>query len=652
VCGKPSSRSSLTLCSAAFQISSAAQNGTHTAQRSTAEWLAQRLRRFGMEASVQEFAVPVRFAEYEQRAQTILADPLDALKRVRVDDVVQRGTAYNVRCVLHAPKGDGTESLAISAEYGLRGLPADVADVHAQDVSPAALAATLMRFFSQQAWLAKDIVLLLYDAEHPAAASAGAVRSLFVGHTEADASGAQLQGALHIDTEALASGFDSIEVLLPAGGGMMPNLDLHNVVARVALRLAEVGDLSVGHQHDVVGALLTDAQVAQLREATGEPSAELRQLLSTMADQALSLPTGRHSEFVQNNVVALTLRATLIPGQQRNRLGRVGRRSLLDFATVIESSMRSLNNILEPLHQSFWFYLLLGPFQYVAIGDYMVSLAPIAGVPLLLLMRDTLEMALANSHSPASRRRQSKALELAVLAYVPAVLAVVVCFLSMQFGLRAPTAVLATVGALVGAFAAVVPLARAALARQTPAPSVDKEDEPDDMVDGGVLDGRAFKVFASVPPLAFVGCFSLVNFSFALCCAIVIALLYLLTPWCAYEVVKDPAATVTAADPQERAALRAAYQTRAVARRVPQLLTVLLLSPVTLVVLACEYVFGMDALSLLSLALLQLYLFKSLWFAFLVFVLAPYCVALLWLVWWQPSHAVDLSAAKHRVMLQ
>lgn len=618
-------------------------------QRATAAWLVQRLRRYGLDAAVDEFEVPARTAEYEQRATTILADPLDAVSRVRLADVVERGVVANVRCVLRAPKGDGTESLALSADFGPAGLPPTAAQLHAQDVSAAALAVTMLRFLSHQSWLAKDVVLLLFDAQHPVAAPAGGVRSLFVGHTEADASGAQLQGALHLDLGALSSGFDRLEVRVPAAGGAMPNLDLLNVVARVAGRLADAGDLVIGHDHDVVGALLTDDQVDQLQLATGEPSHLLRQLLSTMADQALSLPTGRHSEFVQNNVAAVTMRTVIFPGQQRDRAGRVGRRSLLEYATMVESALRSLNNILEPLHQSFWFYLLLSPYQYVAIGDYMISLAPIAAVPLLLLMRDTLAMAAANAHSPASRRRQAKALELAVLIYVPVVVALVVCFAGMTAELRAPTTVLATLAALAGAYGIVLPMARAALAHQTAAPSLDKDDEPDDFADGGALDGRAFKVFASVPPLVFVGCFSLINFSFAVCCALAITSLYLLTPWCSYEPVKQEANAVSEAD--ARAALRAAYATRGVARRVPVLAIVALLSPVSLVALAGEYVFHADPLSLLSLALLQLHLFQSLWFAFLVFIHAPYVVALLCLVWWQPSHAVKLSQA-HRISFQ
>lgn len=45
--------------------------------------------------------------------------------------------------------------------------------------------------------------------------------------------------------------------------------------------------------------------------------------------------------------------------------------SIDSFKSLVESTFRSLNNLLEHFHQSFFFYLLLKPNRYVSIGDYM-----------------------------------------------------------------------------------------------------------------------------------------------------------------------------------------------------------------------------------------------------------------------------------------
>lgn len=41
---------------------------------------------------------------------------------------------------------------------------------------------------------------------------------------------------------------------------------------------------------------------------------------------------------------------------------------------IVESIVRSLNNLLERFHQSFFFYLLLSTDKYVSIGVYLISL--------------------------------------------------------------------------------------------------------------------------------------------------------------------------------------------------------------------------------------------------------------------------------------
>ena len=47
--------------------------------------------------------------------------------------------------------------------------------------------------------------------------------------------------------------------------------------------------------------------------------------------------------------------------------------SLERIGNLIESTMRSLNNILEHLHQSFFFYLLPGRARYISIAYYTPS---------------------------------------------------------------------------------------------------------------------------------------------------------------------------------------------------------------------------------------------------------------------------------------
>src|SRR5262245_14872708 len=53
------------------------------------------------------------------------------------------------------------------------------------------------------------------------------------------------------------------------------------------------------------------------------------------------------------------------------------------FGRIIEGSTRSLNNILERLHQSFFFYYLPAPYRYISIGDYMPGVGCLIGAILV-----------------------------------------------------------------------------------------------------------------------------------------------------------------------------------------------------------------------------------------------------------------------------
>lgn len=51
-----------------------------------------------------------------------------------------------------------------------------------------------------------------------------------------------------------------------------------------------------------------------------------------------------------------------------------GRLTPFTLARVIEGTVRSVNNLVERFHQSFYYYLLISPHQFISIGNYMLSL--------------------------------------------------------------------------------------------------------------------------------------------------------------------------------------------------------------------------------------------------------------------------------------
>lgn len=59
------------------------------------------------------------------------------------------------------------------------------------------------------------------------------------------------------------------------------------------------------------------------------------------------------------------------------------KQNMLKAIQVVEGTMRSVNNLLERFHQSFFFYLLPSSHYYISIGTYMPAFGLVA-LPLLI----------------------------------------------------------------------------------------------------------------------------------------------------------------------------------------------------------------------------------------------------------------------------
>src|ERR1700722_3522697 len=81
-----------------------------------------------------------------------------------------------------------------------------------------------------------------------------------------------------------------------------------------------------------------------------------------MLNQGPGTGRGPHSGFMRYHVDAITLQTVGDGWHDEMSLGR-----------SVEGIFRSLNNLLEHLHQSFFFYLLMQSRRFVSIGTYLPS---------------------------------------------------------------------------------------------------------------------------------------------------------------------------------------------------------------------------------------------------------------------------------------
>ena len=158
-----------------------------------------------------------------------------------------------------------------------------------------------------------------------------------------------LQGAVVIEYP-FDHRFGSLHIMYDGVNGQLPNLDLFNTA------------ISVGG-----GQMGIRTSLQEMWDHTDSYEERLETILRGMVRQGFGYATGAHSSFMPYRVDAITLQAKGEGWQDEMALGR-----------TVEGVLRSLNNLLEHLHQSFFLYLLMQTNRFVSIGTYLPSAMLIA----------------------------------------------------------------------------------------------------------------------------------------------------------------------------------------------------------------------------------------------------------------------------------
>ncbi|KAF1929027.1 Glycosylphosphatidylinositol:protein transamidase, GAA1 component [Didymella exigua CBS 183.55] len=253
----------------------------------------------------------------------------------------------NVYAILQAPRGDATEALVLIGAW--KNMANDT------NTSGVALVLTLARYFKRWSLWSKDIIFLV-SGDSTTGPQAW-VDAYHDGHDERHVeslkikSGA-LQGAVAVDYPAGPWGhrYDKLHVLYDGINGQLPNLDLFNTAVQIASSQMGVG-----------------CAIQRMFDHRDSYRERLQTMLRGMVSQGLGHATGPHSSFIPYHVDAITLSTVGDGWHDEMSLGK-----------TIESLFRSLNNLLEHLHQSFFFYLLIQANRFISIGTYLPSAMLIA----------------------------------------------------------------------------------------------------------------------------------------------------------------------------------------------------------------------------------------------------------------------------------
>ncbi|OJD38081.1 gpi transamidase component gaa1 [Diplodia corticola] len=253
----------------------------------------------------------------------------------------------NVYGVIQGPRADATEAVVLVASW-------ETVDGEINQ-SGVALALTLARYFKRWSLWSKDIIVLITSDT-----TAGSQAWVDAYHNTHDPSRVEalplksgaLQGAVAIEYPAGPWGhrFDKLHLLYDGVNGQLPNLDLFNTAVSIAS-----GQMGIG------------CTLQRMWNHQDTYEERLQTMLRGMISQGLGHASGPHSAFIPYHVDAITIQTTGSGWNDEMSLGR-----------TVESLFRSLNNLLEHLHQSFFFYLLMQANRFVSIGTYLPSAMLIA----------------------------------------------------------------------------------------------------------------------------------------------------------------------------------------------------------------------------------------------------------------------------------
>ncbi|XP_058035054.1 glycosylphosphatidylinositol anchor attachment 1 protein [Ahaetulla prasina] len=303
-------------------------------------WLEKSLRALGLEVHAQSFSRTLPFPDEARERYTV------------------KGT--NVYGILRAPRAASTESLVLSVPCS---------DGQPRNSQAVGLMLALAAHFRGQIYWAKDIIFLVN--EHDLIGMEAWLEAYHdVNVTETHSSGmfgraGAIQAAISL--ELSSDVITSFDVAVEGLNGQLPNLDLVNLFYSFCQKN---------------GLLCTIQGKLQRSDWDSLPAYlhSLQTLLLMVLKQGSGHPQGDHGLFLRYHIEAITIRGINSFRQYKFDMGVMG--------VTFEGIFRKLNNLLERLHQSYFFYLLPSLSRFVSIGLYM----PAFGFLLLLLILKALDL--------------------------------------------------------------------------------------------------------------------------------------------------------------------------------------------------------------------------------------------------------------------
>ncbi|XP_039748047.1 glycosylphosphatidylinositol anchor attachment 1 protein [Pararge aegeria] len=164
-----------------------------------------------------------------------------------------------------------------------------------------------------------------------------------------------------------------VEVKVEGLNGQLPNLDLVNLVHKLCVKSG------IHHSYKNSYSWIRSRNVIE------EWVNNIWTMLGMASAQIAGVPNGNHGLFHRFGIEAVTLEGRELndPAGEPPRVQSLSTGNFYRLGSALESILRSLNNLLERFHQSYFFYMLAATNRYISIGQYMPSLCLLCGAMLI-----------------------------------------------------------------------------------------------------------------------------------------------------------------------------------------------------------------------------------------------------------------------------
>lgn len=284
----------------------------------------------------------------------------------------KRFQGKNIYGILRAPRIGSTESIVFSIPYR----PPNTA--HTSITAGVPLLLAFADFARRQKYWSKDIIFLVTDQEQ---LGMQAFLEAYYGEDENNildsgtlyGKAGSIVAAINFEIQDFDVEFNNLKI--EGLNGQLPNLDLHNLV----VKLSHKNGIPIGYK------------MKMSEHNRDDYTTNLASLLSMMWTQSSGIPNGNHGLFHKYGIESLTIESVKRESSVRNQNLQ---HKIMALLKIVEGISRSLNNLLERFHQSFFFYVLVSSDRFISIGDYMPSVGLMAAS---LLIKSFLLWLIANN---------------------------------------------------------------------------------------------------------------------------------------------------------------------------------------------------------------------------------------------------------------